>query len=194
MKRKMFGIFGMALCIVAILISIYNLRFDDKIGDKITNVISLDHDEIGTFIESIASVMLSSYEVTVTGDVLTNDQKKYITDMYILQNRNKYSDIVQDENGKNMINALDYNAAYYYIFGQEYTIANDGIVPLNDLNMEKFHISSYKIHSLDDENSIIRAKVEYRQIFLDKEFSYVANYIIGYDGGKYYLIGFTMEK
>ncbi len=193
-KKKIFSVLGVTLCVVAVAISIFSLRFDDKIGDKITNVISTNTNNIDTFIESVASVLLSSYEIDITGDVLREDQKKYITDMYILQNREKYIDIITDDNGKNIINVLDYKAAYYYLFNESYNDGNDGYVYLNDLNMEKFHINSYSILSYGSENDIHKVKVEYTQKFLDKEFSCTANYSIGYGDNKYYLVGFTISR
>lgn len=185
MKNLVLKISCTAICIVGIITGIISLKIDSSA----INVVSTNSENIDSFISSIASTLLSVYEIDITNDVLDNNQKKYITDMYILGNRDKYNSVFTDDEGRSNIKSTEYNQAYYYLFGEEYE-GNDVDITLNDYNTEKFHISSYKILSYKSENDVHILEVMYIQAFAGEEYRYTIRYNIGFKNGKYYLIGF----
>ena len=146
------------------------------------------------FIKNIENIVLSVYDIDITGNRLSFNQKEFITKMYILRNRAMFQAAIKGEENP-AIDLSTFNLAYTYLFGESY-VSNDNLsqVSLGALNVERFIPSSREVISFETEENLYKVLIIYKTKFADKEFKYRVTYNIGAKGGMYFLVGFTIDK
>ncbi len=192
LKKNIFNICSISICILAIVISVINLK-----SSKIDNVIQSNassSNNIDNFIKDNEEMLLCIYDINITGEKLTSEQKEYITKIYILFNKDKYNeDIVYDLDEGFSIKYDIFNDAYFYLFSENIDNIPSDYVEIKQINVEKFHIDSRKIQRYSCINDTHVLEIEYITKFLEKVYTYNVKYNIGYKDGKYYLIGYVIN-
>ena len=178
------------ICIAFVIASVCYVNFVKT--NEVLSVFSNTTSNIDFFIKNIENIVLSVYDVDITGEKLSSSQKEFITKMYILRNRAMFQNVIKDGDVPS-IDINSFNLAYTYLFGESY-ISGTSIVELGTLNVERFIPSSREIVSFESNQDSYRVKVIYTAKFESKLFKYTVSYNIGSKGGMYFLIGFNIEK
>ena len=149
---------------------------------------------IDEFIQENEEMLLSIYDIDISGEKLTEEQKIYITNLYIIQNKGRYiENITEDKESSFKIDINIWKDVYSYLFLENNSAFMDEYIKIDLVNKEKFHIDSRKIVKYSCINDTHVLEIEYISKFLDKEYKYNVKYNIGCKDGKYYIIGFVIN-
>ena len=191
LKNYIINICSIGICVFAIFISVFNLKISKMEGAIPSNSYATNIDE---FVKENEEILLSIYDMDISSETLSNMQKSYITNLYIIKNRDKYIESIKDENDDGFKISSDvWNNVYWYLFSDNLSSDNTKDIQINLVNKEKFHIDSRNIMRYSCINDIHILEIEYISKFLNEEYKCNVKYNIGYKDNKYYIIGFVIN-
>ncbi|MBR1884144.1 MAG: hypothetical protein IJ809_04300 [Clostridia bacterium] len=193
MKLKLLEAVVILICVFALFFAAFKIKESDYMYDETETVFANVVNNIDFYISNIESVLLGVYEESITGANLTPSQKEYITKMYILQNRVMFGSGIKQEGEKIYVDVNTFNLAYSYLFGT-YHLNLDNMIELGNLNVERFRFENRKVVSCEMIEDVYNIVIQYTSRLPEKDVSYNVRYNIGYKGGTYFLIGYTIDK